>query len=104
MEDHGGVGSSLAEAEPGDGRNAAPGQPSPNAALLSSPSPAQKMTQDQEDQFKQLLGQFKADSSPLMHVLSLYSLFFTKFTNEKVKLESQVEAIRQQIKEMEDKQ
>jgi hypothetical protein len=53
------------------------------------------MTQDQEDQFKQLLGQFKADSSPLMHILSLYSLFFTKFTDEKVKLESQVEAVRQ---------
>jgi hypothetical protein len=53
------------------------------------------MTQDQEDQFKQLLGQFKADSSPLTHILSLYSLFFTKFTDEKVKLESQVEAVRQ---------
>ena len=59
---------------------------------------SKKMTPEQEDQFKQLLVQFKTDSSPLMHILSLYNYFFTKFTEEKEKLTSQADAIKEEIK------
>jgi hypothetical protein len=86
----------------GAGTAAALGLPQPRAAPSSAP--AQRMTPEQEAEFKQLLARFKADSAPLTHVLSLYSLFFTKFTAEKTKLESQAEAIKQQIKPIEDEQ
>jgi hypothetical protein len=46
-------------------------------------SASKKMTKDQEDQLKEQLVQFKGASSPLMHILSLYSYFFTKFAEEK---------------------
>ena len=46
-------------------------------------SAGKKMTKDQEEEFKEQLVQFKGASSPLMHILSLYSYFFTKFTEEK---------------------
>jgi hypothetical protein len=41
------------------------------------------MSKEQEEEFKELLMQFKTASSPLMHILSLYSYFFTKFQEEK---------------------
>jgi hypothetical protein len=46
-------------------------------------SSTSKMSKEQEEEFKELLMQFKTASSPLMHILSLYSYFFTKFQEEK---------------------
>lgn len=90
MQEDGAQGSSLAAAG--------------TVAIVPSLSGAKKMTQEQEDQFKQLLAQFKTDSSPLMHILTLYNYFFTKFTEEKSKLERQGEVVKQKIKELEEQQ
>jgi len=48
------------------------------------------------------VAQFKATSSPLMHILSLYRSFFTKFTEEKNQLEKKIETTLEEIKEIEE--
>lgn len=56
-----------------------------------------KMSKDQEEEFKELLTQFKTASSPLMHILSLYSYFFTKFQEEKERARRQIQQLETQI-------
>ena len=56
-------------------------QPAAAATTVQAAGP-KKMTKDQEAEFKEFLVQFKTDSSPLMHILSLNSYFFNKFTEE----------------------
>lgn len=70
-------------------------------ASHSQPLASQKLTKDQEEQVKGLLAQFKADSSPLAHILTLYSYFFSKFTEERTKLESEVQSLEKSLKEAE---
>lgn len=64
-------------------------QPGQAVAAVINPG-ASKMTKEQEEEFKELLLRFKAESSPLMHILSLYSYFFTKFHEAKDRLEKQI--------------
>ena len=77
------------------------------AAMAGASGPAQapvtaaaskKMTKDQEEQFKEQLLQFKGASSPLIHILTLYAYFFTKFTEEKSSLESKIQVIDEKCK------
>ena len=50
------------------------------------PTPTKKITSEQEEELKEFLSQFKIDSAPIKHILSLNSFFFAKFTEEKEKL------------------
>ena len=79
----------------------------PQAAMPGASGPAQapatalsrlKMTKDQEEQLKEQLLQFKGASSPLIHILTLYAYFFTKFTEEKSSLESKIQVIEEKCK------
>jgi len=71
------------------------------ARTSQSQSSSKKLTKEQEDQVKNLLSQFKADSSPLVHILTLYSYFFSKFAEERTKLESDAQSIEKWLKEAE---
>ena len=61
---------------------------SESAAKIASSK--HKINKNEEDQLKDLLEQFKADSAPLMHILFLYSFFYQKFSEEKLKLSTQI--------------
>ena len=55
------------------------------------------MNKEQEDEIKEHLRQFRSDSSPLMHVLSLHSYFFNKLAEDKSTLEDFATQQRKQI-------
>lgn len=60
-----------------------------------------KMTKEQDEEIRELLKQFKADSSPLMHVLSLHSYFFSKLSEDKAASEEFISQLQKSIKETE---
>lgn len=60
-----------------------------------------KMTKEQEEEIRELLKQFKADSSPLMHVLSLHSYFFSKLSEDKAAAEEFISQLQKSIEETE---
>ena len=78
------------------------------AALESKPKKTKKMTKEQEEEIKEFLRQFRSDSSPLMHVLSLHSYFFNKLAEDKSTLEDFLVQQRKRIeisqKDIEDAQ
>ena len=57
------------------------------------------MNKEQEEEIREHLRQFRSDSSPLMHVLSLHSYFFNKLAEDKTTLEDFAVQQRKQIKE-----
>lgn len=44
------------------------------------------MTKDQELELKDVLSRFQLESSPIKHILTLKSFFFSRFTEEREKL------------------
>ena len=58
-----------------------------------------KMNKEQEEEIREYLKQFRADSSPLMHVLSLHSYFFNNLAEDKTTLEEFLVQKRKLIEE-----
>ena len=67
--------------------------------IIAIKKKTKKMNKDQEEEIREYLKRFRADSSPLMHVLSLHSYFFNKLAEDKTTLEEFLVQKRKLIEE-----
>jgi len=69
--------------------------------VAGAASASKKMSKEQEEELKEMLTRFQLESSPIRHILTLNSFFFTKFSEEKSKLQSEHVKYSQQLEILE---